>query len=324
MPITIGGYGQFYGNAGGGEVGAMLYKAAQRQVNFARMVELENLNMKKRALREQEATQAARQAENDRNYELAQSKLALEQQRLDYNDALRQDQKAATEERFRQALVQKELERQERQRRYEAEQAYKQQQLDMKRQSQESLDAYRASRLGISQQKQAQKAGNAAPAEKPAKISASNYDSILNNYISGLEASKKDKDGWIEREAKRARSLADEDETMATRASNLERWGFMNENQRYGTGLYGEVQKNTWSERDGKVLEFAKRFRDFAKANPQIYTEYGFQPMFDQVDWEKVSDDERDEIFSLMRPGATKEEVALVYSLLGGLPLTNR
>ena len=52
MPFTRGGYGQTYGNMGGGAVGEMLYKATRNQVNFARMVELENLNMKKRALRE--------------------------------------------------------------------------------------------------------------------------------------------------------------------------------------------------------------------------------------------------------------------------------
>ena len=325
MPITIGGYGQFYGNPGGGGVGATMMAAQQQSVNFARMVEIERLNLQKRALREREASQVAQAQQAARNYDLAQSRLAMEQQRLEHDDAVKQAQREAAEERYRQTLLQKEQERQDALRRYEAEQAYRQQQLDMQRQRQESLDSYRESRLEMSRDKQAQKTASAPSAAKTPTASASASNSVLDEWIKGMEDTKKTKSGWLESQAKAARKLAEaggpDADAADKRATMLENWTAMDENHRYGDGgheLYNEVKENTWSGKEEKILAFGKRFRQFAKLHPEIYTEHGFQPLFETMDWDSIDETELDALMGLMGPYASKEDVQTIVAILGG------
>lgn len=325
MPITIGGYGQFYGNPGGGNVGATMMAAQQQSVNFARMVELEKLNLQKRALREREASQVAQAKQAARNYDLAQSRLAMEQLRLEHDDAVKQAQREAAEERYRQTLLQKEQERQDALRRYEAEQAYRQQQLDMQRQRQESLDNYRESRLEMSREKQAQKTASAPSAAKTPTASASASNSVLDEWIKGMEDTKKTKSGWLESQAKAARKLAEaggpDADAADKRATMLENWTAMDENHRYGDGgheLYNEVKENTWSGKEEKILAFGKRFRQFAKLHPEIYTEHGFQPLFETMDWDSIDETELDALMGLMGPYASKEDVQTIVAILGG------
>ena len=325
MPITIGGYGQFYGNPGGGGVGATMMAAQQQSVNFARMVEIERLNLQKRALREREASQVAQAQQAARNYDLAQSRLAMEQQRLEHDDAVKQAQREAAEERYRQTLLQKEQERQDALRRYEAEQAYRQQQLDMQRQRQESLDSYRESRLEMSREKQAQKTASAPSAAKTPTASASASNSVLDEWIKGMEDTKKTKSGWLESQAKAARKLAEaggpDADAADKRATMLENWTAMDENHRYGDGghdLYNEVKENTWSGKEEKILAFGKRFRQFAKLHPEIYTEHGFQPLFETMDWNSIDETELDALMGLMGPYASKEDVQTIVAILGG------
>lgn len=325
MPITIGGYGQFYGNPGGGNVGATMMAAQQQSVNFARMVEIERLNLQKRALREREASQVAQAQQAARNYDLAQSRLAMEQQRLEHDDAVKQAQREAAEERYRQTLLQKEQERQDALRRYEAEQAYRQQQLDMQRQRQESLDSYRESRLEMSRDKQAQKTASAPSAAKTPTASASASNSVLDEWIKGMEDTKKTKSGWLESQAKAARKLAEaggpDADAADKRATMLENWTAMDENHRYGDGgheLYNEVKENTWSGKEEKILAFGKRFRQFAKLHPEIYTEHGFQPLFETMDWNSIDETELDALMGLMGPYASKEDVQTIVAILGG------
>ena len=325
MPITIGGYGQFYGNPGGGGVGATMMAAQQQSVNFARMVEIERLNLQKRALREREASQVAQAQQAARNYDLAQSRLAMEQQRLEHDDAVKQAQREAAEERYRQTLLQKEQERQDALRRYEAEQAYRQQQLDMQRQRQESLDSYRESRLEMSREKQAQKTASAPSAAKTPTVSASASNSVLDEWIKGMEDAKKTKSGWLESQAKAARKLAEaggpDADAADKRATMLENWTAMDENHRYGDGghdLYNEVKENTWSGKEEKILAFGKRFRQFAKLHPEIYTAHGFQPLFETLDWNSIDETELDALMGLMGPYASKEDVQTIVAILGG------
>ena len=90
MPVTMSGYGQSYMPMGGPGVGAAIYGAQRQEVNFARMVELQRLNLQKRALRQQAAAQAAQlqQREQARQDELAmqQTRFDLEERRLDMMD----------------------------------------------------------------------------------------------------------------------------------------------------------------------------------------------------------------------------------------------
>ena len=91
MPVTMSGYGQSYMPMGGPGVGAAIYGAQRQEVNFARMVELQKLNLQKRALRQQAAAQAAQlqQREQARQDELAmqQTRFDLEERKLDMQDA---------------------------------------------------------------------------------------------------------------------------------------------------------------------------------------------------------------------------------------------
>lgn len=328
MPVTIGGYGQFYGNAGGGEVGAMMLRAQQNQVNFARMVEIEKLNMQKRALREQEAAAAAKRADSDRNYELAQSRLAMEQQRLDFNDALRQDQKAEAEEKYRQALLMKEQARQDALRKQAEDQAIKQQQLELQQRRQDSRDAYMRDRLDIMRQKQdaATAAKSASASGKGPSVSVPNYNAVLDDWLKGLEDTKKAKIGWMESQAKAERKLADEGgdgaEAAAVRANILENWDNMDENHRYGDAgeaFYQKVKANKWSDKEEKILTFGKTFKQFARIHPEIYTKYGLQPMFDSIEWDAIEPETLDLLVDLMkRPYATDDDLQLIVSLIGG------
>ena len=90
MPVTMSGYGQSYMPMGGPDIGAAIYGAQRQQVNFARMVELQRLNLQKRALRQQAAAQAAqlqdRQQARAEEAALQQTKFDLEQRRLDMQD----------------------------------------------------------------------------------------------------------------------------------------------------------------------------------------------------------------------------------------------
>jgi hypothetical protein len=90
MPVTMNGYGQSYMPMGGPGVGAAIYGAQRQEVNFARMVELEKLNLRKRVLRQQAAAQAAqlqdRQQARAEEAALQQTKFDLEQRRLDMQD----------------------------------------------------------------------------------------------------------------------------------------------------------------------------------------------------------------------------------------------
>lgn len=91
MPVTMSGYGQSYMPMGGPDVGAAIYGAQRQQVNFARMVELQKLNLQKQALRQQAAAQAAQlqQREQARQDDLAmqQTRFDLEERKIDMQDA---------------------------------------------------------------------------------------------------------------------------------------------------------------------------------------------------------------------------------------------
>ncbi len=91
MPVTMSGYGQSYMPMGGPDVGAAIYGAQRQQVNFARMVELQKLNLQKQALRQQAAMQAAQlaQREQARQDDLAmqQTRFDLEERKIDMQDA---------------------------------------------------------------------------------------------------------------------------------------------------------------------------------------------------------------------------------------------
>jgi hypothetical protein len=90
MPVTMQGYGQSYMPTGTPDLGASIYSAQRGSVNFARMVELQRLNLQKRALRQQAAAQAAQLKERRQEHEddtaLQLAKFALEERRLDIQD----------------------------------------------------------------------------------------------------------------------------------------------------------------------------------------------------------------------------------------------
>ena len=94
--IQQGGYGQIYGNMGGGAVGASIFSAARESVNFARMVERQRLNLQQRQLRMQEAQMAANADLSKRRLDLEDTRLQLESRRLDLQDRLRKEEKERT------------------------------------------------------------------------------------------------------------------------------------------------------------------------------------------------------------------------------------
>ncbi len=97
-------FGQTYASVGDPSVGASIYAAAKQEVDFARMVERQKLNLQKRQLRMQEAQMEANRQAQQQNYELAQSRFKLEQKRLDNDFAIRQEERDMAERRYELAL----------------------------------------------------------------------------------------------------------------------------------------------------------------------------------------------------------------------------
>ena len=94
--IQQGGYGQIYGSMGGGGVGAGIYSAAREEVTFARMVELQKLNLQKRQLRMQQAQAAANADLSKRRLDLEDTRLQIEARRLDMRDRDAQEARLRT------------------------------------------------------------------------------------------------------------------------------------------------------------------------------------------------------------------------------------
>ena len=94
------GYGQIYGDMGGATVGASIYKAARENVTFARMVELQRLNLAKRQLRMQQAQAAANADLSRRRLDLDNTRLELEARRLDLVDKQNEEQRLRTEKAY--------------------------------------------------------------------------------------------------------------------------------------------------------------------------------------------------------------------------------
>lgn len=333
-------FGHTYATAGPSTVGVRIYDAQVQAVSFARRVELQKLAMEKRRLEMQEAQMAANREASQRNFDLAEERFALERQRLDIDDADRQQKREMAQAQFQQtmedraearALREQEMlaKRQEAELRRKDEEAKRQEQLALQQQRQQSLDNYREKRLTLLKEQQERKTQGAtrSSGKGTSSQSATAYNSAMDEWVKSMESDKATRQAWIATEAKKARGLADKGgddaEQMARRADALERWGFMNENQRFGTGvkgLYDEVKENTWSDKREKVLDFAKTLRSFAKIHPEIYTDYGLSPLaLSKLPWDEVDEDEMDMVRRLMEQrDVTDEDIKfIVNSLLG-------
>lgn len=122
--IQQGGYGQIYGNMGGAAVGASIYKAQREDVTFARMVELQKLNLQKRALRQRQAEAAANADLSRRRLDMESTRLDLEARRLDMVDKQNEEQRLRAEKAYEAKMQEMELrQEQEKQKAAQQEQA---------------------------------------------------------------------------------------------------------------------------------------------------------------------------------------------------------
>ncbi len=331
-------FGHTYATAGPADVGVRIYDATVQAVSFARKVELQKLGMEKRRLEMQEAQMAANREASQRNFNLAEERFALERQRLDIDDADRQQKREMALAQFQQTMAERaeardlrerefQARQQEAQKKQEFDQANRQAQLDMQRQRQESIDNYRASRLELMREQQRTRGQADSPSGKGATASVNAYNTAMDDWIKNLEADKASRQAWIATEAKKARSLADrggdDAEDMARRADTLERWDTMDDTERIRAGrrpLYDEVQANTWSDKQEKVLDFAKTLRTFAKLHPEIYRNYGLSPLaLASLPWAEADEDEMDMAKKLMEQRDVSEDDIkfIVNTILG-------
>lgn len=113
--IQQGGYGQIYGSMGGASVGASIYSAARENVTFARMVELQKLNLAKRQLRMQQAQAAANADLSRRRLDMESTRLELEARRLDMVDKQNEEQRIRANQAYEAKVRELEQREQERQ-----------------------------------------------------------------------------------------------------------------------------------------------------------------------------------------------------------------
>lgn len=102
------GYGQTYASGGGAAVGAAIYGAQRSQIQFARMVESQKLQLEKRRLNQQQAALAAQQKNSERDYNMAMMRFNLEREKLDRDYEQSQLDREYRERVFRQDMAEKE------------------------------------------------------------------------------------------------------------------------------------------------------------------------------------------------------------------------
>lgn len=91
--LQQGGYGQIYGSMGGAGVGVEIYNSQRRSVNFARFVELAQLNMRRRQLQQSEAQMQAELDDRKQSRAMQAAHFELESRRLDMQDKQNQWEK---------------------------------------------------------------------------------------------------------------------------------------------------------------------------------------------------------------------------------------
>ncbi len=109
------GYGQIYGNMGAASVGASIYSAARENVTFARMVELQRLNLEKRRLRMQQAQAAANADISRQRINMENTRLQLEARRLDMVDKQNEEQRLRAEQAYEAKMQELEMRQQKEQ-----------------------------------------------------------------------------------------------------------------------------------------------------------------------------------------------------------------